>query len=551
MARTHIHPAAGHGFTYSTGPTVTFQPSDPGATLNVRSPDGSGGVVPLKTRTSKTTNSIVNFGGLFEKVDLLVGELNLFTTSAGGNAFYLNGVGLTATEMDLLGIRIPSAKVVVDGLTNHPAISNTGSWIGKVTMTGTGLEIAAIPGLKFVPTSQKPGDPALQASYNFNTKQVEAAINNVTYTSNDINLAVGGSVKISPAKNVGTASETVSKLEFNGQGSVSLPGLGLEPVSGSVQFVLENNQMQSLIASLSTSQSVDQWKIAGDLKLSHNFIAQTGSVELSNASIYSIGAKGSLNYDNKGINGNVTLSNISKGGFSYGSFAFTPYEGTLAYSYDALLKSVSLDFKNVKFGVTLFDKEAIFSGSLSLSIATATGAVSFKSADLALVNDIAWTFDGTTNSGKETIVLTLQANGSVPTKIEWKKSVYDAALEGELDETGQPRKPQFGNAITFNGSVKVKAPFVGNVEGYVKDLQYAWNETIDNWSVGGFGFATPQSSNTSQALMAEQIFVQPQLLSMPLDIGADVGQLPASLPWLTEFTGTSAIVPQFVNDSLG
>jgi hypothetical protein len=135
MARKHIHPAASHGFTYTTGPTVTFQPSDPGATLNVKSPDGSGGVVSLKTRTSKTTNSIVNFGGLFEKVDLLVGELNLFTTSAGGNAFYLNGVGLTATEMDLLGIRIPSAKVVIDGLTNHPAISNTGSWIGKVTMT--------------------------------------------------------------------------------------------------------------------------------------------------------------------------------------------------------------------------------------------------------------------------------------------------------------------------------------------------------------------------------------------------------------------------------
>jgi hypothetical protein len=170
---------------------------------------------------------------------------------------------------------------------------------------------------------------------------------------------------------------------------------------------------------------------------------------------------------------------------------------------------------------------------------------------LELANDIAWTFDGTTNSGKETITLTLQANGVVPTKIEWKKSVYDAALEGELDETGQPRKPQFGNAITFNGSVKVKAPFVGNVEGYVKDLQYAWNETIDNWSVAGFGFATPQSSNTSQALMAEQIFVQPQLLSAPLDIGADVEQLPASMPWLTQFAGTSAIVPQFVNDSLG
>ena len=410
-------------------------------------------------------------------------------------------------------------------------------------MSGTGLEIAAIPALKFAPTSQKPGDPALQASYNFNTKQVEATINNVTYKSNDINLAVGGSVKISPAKNVGTASETVSKLEFNGQGSVSLPGLGLEPVSGSVQFVLENNKMQSLIASLSTSQSIDQWKIAGDLKLNHDFTGQSGSIELNSATIYSIGAKGLLNYDNKGIDGSVTLSNISKGGFNYGSFAFTPYEGTLAYSYDALLKSVSLDFENVKFGVTLFDKEAVFNGSLSLSIETATGAISFKSADLALANDIAWTFDGTTNGGKETIVLTLQANGTVPTKIEWKQSVYDAALEGELDENGQPRKPQFGNAITFNGSVKVKAPFVGNVEGYVKDLQYAWNEKIDNWSVGGFGFATPQSSNTSQALKADQSLVQLQFLSAPFNTGSDVEQLSASLPWLTGLAGTSAIVP--------
>jgi hypothetical protein len=543
MGRTSKQTAAGQGFTFTTGPTITFLPSDPGATLNVRTPDGSGGVVSLKTRTSKTTNSIVNFGGLFEKVDLLVGELNLFTTSAGDKAYYLNGVGLTATEMDLLGIRIPSAKVVVDGLTNHPAIANTGSWIGKVTMSGTGLEIAAIPALKFAPTSQKPGDPALQASYNFNTKQVEAAINNVTYTSNDINLAVGGTVKISPAKNAGTASETVSKLEFNGQGSVSLPVLGLEPVSGSVQFVLENDKMQSMIASLSTTQSINNWKIAGDLKLNHNFIDQSGSVELSSATIYSIGAKGLLNYDNKGVNGNVTLSNTVKGRFNYGSFAFTPYEGTLAYSYDALLKSVSLDFRNVKFGVTLFDKEAIFNGSLSLSIATATGAVSFKSADLALANDIAWTFDGTTNSGKETIVLTLQANGTVPTKIEWKKSVYDAALEGELDESGQPRKPQFGNAITFNGSVKVKAPFVGNVEGYVKDLQYAWNEKIDNWSVAGFGFATPQSSSISQALKADQPLVQPQFLSTPLDIGADFERLPNSLPWLTSFAGITAVVP--------
>jgi hypothetical protein len=131
----------------------------------------------------------------------------------------------------------------------------------------------------------------------------------------------------------------------------------------------------------------------------------------------------------------------------------------------------------------------------------------------------------------------------VPTKIEWKQSVYDAALEGELDENGQPRKPQFGNAITFNGSVKVKAPFVGNVEGYVKDLQYAWNEKIDNWSVGGFGFATPQSSNTSQALKADQSLVQLQFLSAPLNTGSDVEQLSASLPWLTGLAGTSAIVP--------
>jgi hypothetical protein len=466
MARpsTHKH-TNGHGFTlnYVNAFPVTQESLK---ALSIDKADGSGKLA-LKTRTHIVQKAIANFGGLFEKIDLAVDQVSLFDTGKGKiDGFYIEGFSSTLNEIDLLGVVIPQARIALRGLTNHPDATQGVGWIGGVSIAGSGLSFKAIPELKFVPLRQ--GSDAVVLNVNTATAAVDVKVDQLSYQNSNIAIAGKGSLAIKKGAS-GTANVT-----FSGDGSISFANLGIDPMDGSLSLSLDNNSLQSLSAALATTAPIGSLMLGGQLQFNHNFSSNSGSVVLTNGTVYGIEVSGNLAYDPKALAGNIAINNVAKSGIDYGGFTFIPYGASLGYSYDASTKSVNLDFTNMEVGFKFGSSEARFSGNLGLTLkpSAASTEIAFRAAELLLLEDVTWSFP-VGNAGKTGSVSLKATDGLTQTKLSLGYSAEDSYI---ISQGGTPSGPA---KLTITGNV------AANLDGFgIKGTQSLTYDSTNGFELG-------------------------------------------------------------------
>jgi hypothetical protein len=305
------------------------------------------------------------------------------------DAFYLNTGTINLPTITALGVVADNVKITVRDLSNHPDLLKlkglaAGNWLGSITLSGSTVSLPSVPNLTF---SAKPsGSDAFTATYDIASGDVQLDLAQVAYASPQITASLSDSqLKLI------NSSKTVS---FSGSGQLSLPGLGLDKLSGSLDFKAINGALDSLKASITAATPISVLGLVGTLGLDHSFKTGAGTLSVQGGQLLGVGVTGQLAYTPTAISGSLTLNNSASAplSLSAGGLSLTPTQGTVSLSYDwgnggAGGRGGLFSFKDAAFNIGLGDKTASFSGDVSLAL-TPGGTPSLKSATLKLDSDI-------------------------------------------------------------------------------------------------------------------------------------------------------------------
>jgi hypothetical protein len=385
MTRTvaHPHPLAGHGFMVAIGTQSVFGANDPASTFNIKDPLGGDKILKLRTRTYIAKNSVVNFGGLFEDLDLNVGSLHVFLLPNGGKAFYLQDVSLDYGDLSLGGLSLKGASVGIEGLTNHPDVYGKNGWFGTVKLGAESLLFSSIPELSL--SAAKPGKDALSIGYNFATRSLELALSNLAYRSHQLDLSASGRLVI------GSGVNSSSRLDFSGSGSLALSALGLPAISGELDVVVDDQKLKTikLKVLVDAKQPIAPIGLSGSLEFQHDVLLEQGQIILSGARLFEIPIAGSLAYDSAGFRSALSIDTARPGSIDLGGLQVTPRSGRLGLNYFKNPQGVwggDIKLSGV-FDLGLSGLQVSFRGDVELSL-DPSASPSLKSASLTLASDV-------------------------------------------------------------------------------------------------------------------------------------------------------------------
>jgi hypothetical protein len=384
--------ASSHKHTNSHGFKLDYQAAfavkdERNKTLEVDDPAGNG-KVSLKTRTYILPKAIANFGGLFEKVDLDLRDVSIFDLGSGkASAYYIESSDLTYAELDLLGVVIPQARLSLRGLTNHPALTQGSGWIGRVTISGDSIQLPSIQGLSITP--RRGSDAAVVLDVYPQSRSVGVGLDGITYRDDLLQVSGSGNLSIS----AGLPGDL--KLGFKGVCELALPGLGLLPLVGDLDFTVDQQKLQTIGVGIESTQSIAGLGFAGRLNFRHDVSLNQGRIELSKAKLFDLALSGSLAYDSSGIRGTLAVDGTSQPTLTVAGLSLKPLNGTILYNYakteqGAWAGDVSLAGA---FDVAIGSGSARFNGDLSLSL-DGNGMASFRSANLELASDLDLSLSG-------------------------------------------------------------------------------------------------------------------------------------------------------------
>ena len=384
MTRTvpHPHPIAGHGLVVAIGAQSVFGPNDPASTFNLKDPLGGDKILKLRTRTYIAKKAVVNFGGLFEDLDLNVESLHVFLLPNGGRAFYLQDVSLDYGDLSLGGLSLKGASVEIAGLTNHPDVYGQNGWFGTVRLGAESLLIPSIPELSL--TAAMPGRDALSIGYNFATRSLELSLSNLAYRSHQLDFSGSGRLVI------GSGVNNTSRLDFSGSGDLALSALGLPAVSGELDVVVDDQKLKSikLKAVVDAKQPIAPMGLSGSLEFQHDVLLGQGQIILSDARLFEIPIAGKLVYDSAGFRSALSIDTASSGSINLGGLRLTPRSGRLDLNY--LKNQQGVWGGDVKlsgvFDLGLSGRQVSFQGDVELSL-DPSASPALKSASLTLASD--------------------------------------------------------------------------------------------------------------------------------------------------------------------
>ena len=394
----------------------------PGTTKTVTPAYASKGV-KLGDVKKRADNVSLYLGGLLSSVSGT--ELPLATSTEawafdtvpidnGIDSFYLSDLTFTAPpSITLQGlVTADNVKIVAKDLSNHPDLLKAkglaaGQWLGSITLSGSKLSFPAIAGLSVTPKPS--GTDAFSGNYDLATGDVTVVLSQLAYTSPQLGLSLSdSSLKL---------SNNSKDWSIKGQGELSLPGLGLEKLSGSLDLKAVNAALQSLKASIASSSPIGPLGLSGTLSLEHNIQTKSGSITLQGAQVLGVAADGALSYTDQSVNGTLTLRNqgdtpgsINLGGGMAG-LSLTPLQGTanLNYTWAGATPGGTLSFDDLAFVVGLGGKSASFKGDVTLSL-TPNAGPTLAAANLQLTSDVSVNLGG--------FDITLVANDPLaPTKL--------------------------------------------------------------------------------------------------------------------------------------
>ena len=316
----------------------------------------------------------------------------------GIDSFYLSDLTFTAPpSITVLGVTADNVKIVAKELSNHPDLLKAkglaaGQWVGSINLSGSKLSFPAIAGLSVTPKSS--GTDAFSGRYDLATGDVDLDLSKLSYTSPQLGVTLSdSSLKL---------SNNNKDWSLKGQGELSLPGLGLEKLTGSLDVKVVNAALQSLKASIASSTPIGSLGLSGSFSVDHNFSTNTGTLALTKATIAGIDVDGTLSYANAGIpatdgiTGQLTFDNtVARKDIDFDllDLSLVPLSGTINYQYSPVGSSKPggyLNFTNTNIdlvtGVAAPDMKIIsLNGNMTLKL-DANGKASLDALDLTLLN---------------------------------------------------------------------------------------------------------------------------------------------------------------------
>jgi len=365
------------------GAQSVFGPNDPASTFNIKDPLGGDKILKLRTRTYIAKKAVVNFGGLFEDLDLNVESLHVFLLPNGGKAFYLQDVSIDYGDLSLGGLILVGASVGIEGLTNHPDVYGVNGWFGTVRLGAESLIIPSIPELSL--SAAMPGKDALSIAYNFAARSLELSLSNLAYRSSQLDLSASGRLVI------GSGVNNSSRLDFSGSGNLSLSALGLPAISGELDVVVDDQKLKSikLQAVVDAKQPIAPIGLSGSLEFQHDVLLGQGQIILSGARLFEIPIAGSLAYDSAGFRSSLSIDTAGPGSINLGGLQLTPRSGRLGLNY--LKNQQGVWGGDVKlsgvFDLGLAGRQVSFRGDVELSLDPSVSPL-LKSASLTLASDV-------------------------------------------------------------------------------------------------------------------------------------------------------------------
>jgi hypothetical protein len=356
----------------------------------------------LPNAKAKATNYSLYLGGVLSEVPAPVQSITAadeawaFDTNPVDNkldAFYLKTGTINLPNITALGVVAENVKITIKELTNHPTLQQlknlpVGSWLGTITLSGSKVTLPSVPNLSVTPKAT--GGNAFTATYDIGTGDVLLGLSKVAYTSPQVTVALSDSTL--------TLRNSAKDLTLSGTVDLSLPGLGLNKLSGNLQsFTIVNSAVETLKASLSSTTPIGALGLSGAISVDHNFKTNKGTLSVTNGTIAGINVSGNLSYTNSGnpavdsITGKLNFDNsVARKAIDFDAFGLSlvPLSGQIDYAYAPVGSSApgaTLTLSNVNFDVLTGAATTSFSGNMTLKY-DANAALSLEQMDLTLLN---------------------------------------------------------------------------------------------------------------------------------------------------------------------
>lgn len=354
-----------------------------------------------KPRVSVTKVSITPSGSIKEippfwiTVDRCVGLDSTGTRGYSDTFFLANGSLTFPNPITLAGLlKLTGVTLTVKDLTNHPVLlkeaKRNSGFLGTIALKASKVEFPAIPSLVIAckqPTQHT--NKAWGATYDVANGTLAFELDHASYTTKQVDLDVDDSKMM--------ISNNAKDISIKGSALLSLPALGLDKLSSTLELKMVDKKLSTFDATLATTKPLTPLGITGQLAFNHNFADNSGALTLSKGAIAGVGVKGKLSYSAAGastdrIYGALTIDNLTGKGLNLGAFdlSLVPRSGTAAFSFAPKSTAASagfVNFTNVEFDFVTGTSKASFVGNLKMDLSK-TGVPSLKELDLTLKNPV-------------------------------------------------------------------------------------------------------------------------------------------------------------------